>query len=83
MGYKVKNQNIEVETNLLNERALEGLLIDLPGEEESILDMVKKDQIKPVKKNNKPKLATIDEVFDQILKHWNDRNMSKIVNKNA
>lgn len=35
------------------------------------------------KKNNKPKLATIDEVFDQILKHWNDRNMSKIVNKNA
>lgn len=55
MGYKVKNQNIEVETNLLNELALEGLLIDLPGEEESILDMVKKDQIKPVKKNNKPK----------------------------
>lgn len=35
------------------------------------------------KKTNKPKLGTIDEVFDQILKHWKDRNMSNIVNKNA
>ena len=35
------------------------------------------------KKKNKPKLETIDEVFDQILKHWKDRNMSNVVNKNA
>ncbi len=43
MGYKVKNVNIEVETNLIDRLTGAGIEINLPGEEQSILDILKEE----------------------------------------
>ncbi len=62
MGYKVKNQNIEVETNLVNRLTGAGLEINLPGEEQSIFDLLKDDlETKPDKKKKTTKKKREDK----------------------
>ena len=65
MGYKVKNVNIEVGTNLINRLSGAGIEINLPGEEQSILDVLKDDpeeeQEEPVKEKKTTKKKREDK----------------------